>query len=97
VLLDRRLRHHQVGRDLSGRRGDGEGLVGQRRTAQRGQHVELAAGELGYGRTAQLGLGRDLLLLEPADAAPGRAETQYVTLIEDATRDRAPVNPGPVP
>jgi len=97
VLLDRGLGDHQVGGDLVRRRGGGEGLVGERGPAQRGQHVQLAPGELGYGRTAQLGLGRDLFLLDPADPAAGRAETQHVPVVEHPAGDRAPVNPRSVP
>jgi len=96
VLLDRRLGHHQVGGYLvRGRRG-GEGLVGQRGPAQRGQHVQLTAGELGHGRTPQLGLGDDLFLRDAADPAACRAETQHVALVQDPAGYGPPVHPGSV-
>jgi len=96
VLLDRRLGDHQVGGDLVRRRRGGEGLVGQRGPAQRGQHVQLAAGQLGHGRTAQLGLGGDLFLRDAADPAARRAETQHVAVVQDPAGDGTPVHPGSV-
>jgi hypothetical protein len=93
VLLDRRLGHHQVGGDLVGRGGRGEGLVGQRGPAQRGQHVELAAGELGDGRPAQFDVGGDFLRRDPSDPAAGRTEAQHVALVQYPARDRTSVNP----
>ena len=62
VLLDRGFGHHQVGGDLAGGGGHGERLVRQRGPAQRGEHVELAAGQLGRGRPAQFGLLGQVLL-----------------------------------
>jgi hypothetical protein len=96
MLLDRRLGDHQVGRDLVRRGRRGKGLVGERGPAQRGQHVPLTAGELGHGRTAQLGLGGDLLLRDAADPAARRAETQHVALVQDPAGDGTPVHPGSV-
>jgi len=97
VLLDRRLGHHQVDGDLVRRSGGGEGLIGERGPAQRGQHVQLTAGELGDGRTAQLGLGDDLFLLDAADPAAGHAKTHYVAFVQDPAGYGPPVNPGSVP
>jgi hypothetical protein len=92
VLLDGRLGHHQVGGDLVGRGGGGEGLVGQRGAAQRGQHVELTAGELRHRRPAQFGVGGDFLRRDAADPAAGRAEAEHVALVQDPARDGTPVN-----
>jgi hypothetical protein len=92
VLLDRGLGDHQVGGDLvRGGRG-GERLVGQRGPAQGGQHVQLTAGELGHGRTPQLGLGGDLFLRDAADPAAGRTEAEHIALVQHPARHGAPVN-----
>ena len=74
MLLDRRLRHDQVGGDLAGRRGGDERLVGQGRAAQRGEHVQFPAGQLGAGRAPQLDLGGEVLTGDPADPAAGGPE-----------------------
>jgi hypothetical protein len=98
VLLDRGLGHDQLVGDVLGRRGGDEGLVPQRRSAQRRQHLDLAPGEVGRGHTAQLdglvggGLGRG----QPADAGARGAEAQHVAVLEDPAADRATVDAGPV-
>jgi hypothetical protein len=96
VLLDRRLGHHQVHGDLVRGGGQRERLVRQCRPAQRGEHVELAAGELGSGRAAQFGIRADGLLRQPADPAAGGAEAQHVAVVQDPAGDGPPVHPGPV-
>jgi len=93
VLFHRRLGHDEIDRDLSrgGRRH--EGVVGQRRTAQRGQHVEFAAGQFRGGGPAHLGLGGQPVAGESLHPAARRAEAQHITVVKHAARDWPPVYP----
>ena len=86
----------QVRRDLAcGGRGH-ERLVGQGRPAQRRQHVDLAAGQVGRDGAAQLDVGVDVFARDAAHAAAGGAETHDVAVLENAPRDRAAVDTGAV-
>ena len=97
MLLDRSLRHHEIRCDLAGRCRRDERLVRQRRAAQRRQHVELTAGQLGRRRSAQLHLGGEVLALDPADPAACRPESQHIPVVEYPPGNEAPVYPGAVP
>jgi hypothetical protein len=96
VLLDRRLCHDQVSGDLPGRRWRDECLVGQRRAAQRSEHVGLAAGQLGCRLPAQLDFGRDALVHQRAHPAARRAEAEHVAVLEHAAGGGTAVDPGAV-
>src|SRR5438094_443639 len=96
VLLDRRLRHDEVGRDLPGCRGGHEGLVGKGRAAQGREDVQFAAGQLGARRAPQLDFGGDVLPGDAAHPAARRAEAEHVAFFEDPAGYQPPVDPGPV-
>ena len=93
VLLDRRLGHDQVVGDLPGGGGRDERVVGQRRAAQRDQHVELPPRQLGGGGAAQFGLRGQFLLRQALDPAARGAESQHVTVVQHPAGDGPAVYP----
>jgi len=92
MLLDRRLGDHQVARDLLRRRGHDKGIVRQRGTAQRYQHVKLASRQLRGRGAAEFRVGRQFLLRQPPDPAAGGAEGEDVTIVEHTAGDGPPVH-----
>jgi len=93
VLLDRRLGHDQVARDLLRRGGRDERVIRECGAAHRYQHVKLASRQLGSRGAAQFRLGREFLHRQPLDPAAGRAEREDVTVVKHTTGDRSPVHP----
>jgi len=93
VLLDRRLGHHKVDRDLLRRGGRHERVIGKRGTAQRDEHVELAPCQLRSCGAPQLGLGRQFLLRQSPDPAARGPERKHVTVVKYPTGDWPPVYP----
>jgi hypothetical protein len=91
------LGDEQLVGDLLGRGGRDEGVLLQGRPAQRGEHLDLPAGELGGRHAAQLDrVGGGRVVDQPAGAHPGRPERQDVALLEQAAAHRAPVDAGAV-
>jgi len=93
VLLDRRLGHDQVARDLLGGSGRDERLVGQRRPAQRYQHVKFASRQLRSRRAAQFRLGGQFLRRQSLHAAAGGAEREDVAVVKYTAGNGTPVHP----
>jgi len=93
VLLDRRLGHDQIARDLLRRGGRDERFVGERGTAQRYQHVEFAPRQLGGRRATQFRFGREFFLRQSLDPAAGGAEREDVAVVKHTAGDRTSVHP----
>jgi len=97
MLLDRRLRYHQIGSDLPRRRGRDERLVGQGWAAQRGENIEFAACQLRSGGPPQFHVGRYVLVRDAADPAAGGAEADDIAIFQDAAGDGPAVHPRAIP
>jgi len=93
VLLDGRLGHYEVTRDLPGGGGRDERVVGQRGTAQGDEHVELPARQFGGCGAAQLGIGVQVVARYALDPAARRTEAQHVAVVEYPAGDRTAVHP----
>jgi len=92
VLLDRRLGHDQVVRDLLRRGGRDERVIRERRAAQRYKHVKLSSRQLRCRGAAEFRLGGEFLLRQSLDPAAGGAEREDVTVVKHTPGDWPPVH-----